>query len=103
MGKYHIDHYNITRYISWHTVIFSCSTKISLLFSAKQVGQRAKLGRQGGNFVLWGPDLFCRVKFADVLPTNYSEEHIFLYLHNLTLICRQTTLEEALFICICII
>ena len=62
MGKCHINHYNITRYISWHTVIFSYSTKISLLFSAKQVGQRAKLRRLGGNFALWGPELFCRVK-----------------------------------------
>ena len=74
MSKYHITHYSISRYTRWPAVIFSYSLKISISFSAKQVGQRAKLGLLGGNFALWGPELFCRVKFADFLPINYSEE-----------------------------
>ena len=74
MGKHHITHCIKSRYVIWSTIVFSCSIKISLLFSAKQVGQRAKLGCQGGNFALWGPELFCRVKFADFLPTNYFKE-----------------------------
>jgi len=34
---------------------------IPLLFAAKQLGQRAPLGLQGGNGDLWGPWLFGRI------------------------------------------
>jgi len=33
-----------------------------------------KFGAWGGDLCIWGPGLFCRVKFAEFLPTNYSEE-----------------------------
>jgi len=39
--------------------IFFGTQKIFPLDWAKQVGQMAKLGRLGGNFALWGPELFC--------------------------------------------
>ena len=46
--------------------------QFNMLFSAKQFGQRAKLGIQGGNFALWGPGLFCRVKLACQVVVSQS-------------------------------
>ncbi len=42
--------------------IFFGTQKIFPLDWAKQIGQRAKLGPLGGNFALWGPELFCPVQ-----------------------------------------
>ena len=79
MVKYYLTYCLVCRYIIQKPGVFSRSLKFNLLFSAKQFGQRAKLGMPGGNFALWGPGLFCRVKSAIPLPTNYSKEPYNIY------------------------
>jgi len=51
--------------------------KATLLFLAKQVGQRAKLGQAGGNFALWGPGLFCQVKNSRILAHKLFRRAMF--------------------------
>lgn len=42
-----------------HACILNTMTSAAV-FSAKPIGQRLKLGQQGGNLGLWGPERFCR-------------------------------------------